>query len=79
MNAGFCVQKPRLPLITICRQAAKDSTVQSSSNSACPSIHISAPGPLVRMTCAEYGVEGICRCRVGAKANWRENNQSCQK
>jgi hypothetical protein len=48
-------------------------------DSACPSIHISAPGPLVRMTCAEYGVEGICRCRVGAKANWRENNQSCQK
>src|SRR5215468_10012130 len=47
-------------------------------NSACPCIHIRAPGPFVRMTCAEHCVEGTCRCRVGA-ANWRENNQSCQK
>jgi hypothetical protein len=48
-------------------------------DSACPSIHIRAPGPLVRMTRAEQGVEGTCRCRVGAKAKWRENNQSCEK
>jgi hypothetical protein len=48
-------------------------------DSACPCIHIRAPGPLVWMTCAEHCVECTCRCRVGAKANWRENNQSCQK
>jgi hypothetical protein len=29
-------------------------------HSASTSIHIRAPGPLVRMTCTEHGVEGIC-------------------
>src|SRR5262245_4578232 len=48
-------------------------------DSACPCIHIRTPGPLVWMTCAEHCVECTCRCRVGAKANWRENNQSWQK
>jgi hypothetical protein len=78
-NAGFCVQKPRLPLSTICRQAAKDSMVQSSSTRPAP-VFIYAPGPLVRVTCAEHCVEGTtCRCRAGAQANCGENNQSCQK